>query len=149
MKKHLTSLHVVRKDGTTGTYPSNYHRNREKGIQKLKRILMTKEFGRWEIAYLYDAQAPQGSAPLCAFHPLYGVDELDKVTAEALRTRYTKGYTYRAYCIPPLIRQILGASPYTLYIQDMAEGKQELEEKGLEKIAIYNKENEIIRWLTA
>jgi len=31
----------------------------------------------------------------------------------------------------------------------VAEGKQELEEKGLEKIAIYNKENEIIRWLTA
>ena len=155
---HLTTLYVVRFDGTTAPYPSNHNKNREKGIIKLKAILENKEDGHWEIAYLYDAQAPEGTPPFCAFHYTKGTEELDKVTAEALRRRYNKKdkerTPFKAYCIPNLAKKIMGATPYPLTLpSNLKEAKKrsmdELRSKQLEKVLIYNQHNEVIHRITA
>lgn len=152
-KRHLTTLYIIRRDGTTASYPSNHNYNLEKGIAKLKNILLNTEKGRWEIAYLYDAQMPKGTAPLCAFHPSSKTDELTKEEAEQLRFAEKQANQrpkkYRGYCVPTLAQQIKGAKPYTIYIADINEARTELDRERLYKVIIYSKKNEIIEHLTA
>lgn len=139
-----TRLYIVRYDGTTGNYPSNHNGNRAKGIEKLKNILRGKEAGKWAIAYIYDAQTPTGTPPLCAFHPSEGVKE-------QLRTKANQGvnaYKYRAYCIRRIEQQIQGDTAYTIKINTVQQAVQELRAKNLEKIILYDKANNPVQTIT-
>ena len=110
MKKCLSRLFIVRRNGSTGNFPSNDNAhniaesNRESGIKKLESgVLDGSEANRWEIAYLYDATAPLGSHPLHCYHHSTGIRRISKEEAEQLRlfdNRNRKDAPYRAYIVP-------------------------------------------------
>jgi len=153
-KQTLTNLFIVRKDGSTGVYRSNYNNNRDKGIKRLKaNILEGKEKGKWEIAYLYDAQnADKKNALICCFHYSSGSVELDKITAEKLRIKYKnidKHFKYFAYCIPTTYDQVKRSkSPYSIRVLDEKQALEEMTKNGLYKVQLYTKQNKLHKVLT-
>lgn len=149
MPASVTSrLFVVRKDGTTGTYNANYRNNMQKGIEKLKKVLESSEFGKWAIAYIYRGADPVGTPPLMSFHPSRGTIELDKITAETLRRKYNNNireYKYKAYCIPSVKNQIKGQRCYTLKIKNLDQARQEIKLHSLKKVIIYTKTGKVYK----
>jgi len=144
-KEALTNLFIVRKDGTTGTYPSNHNRNSAKGIAKLKNILTGKEKGNWEVAYLYDNTTTNGGNPISSFHYTCDTEELDKVTVEELRRQHNGYKLLRAWCIPNVLSQVLkSAEPYPIYVTSKEEAINEKRRKNLSKVFVYDQEDKLI-----
>lgn len=153
-KQHLTALWIVRKNGTTDTYISNdsapdlQHKNPARGIARLeKNILMGTESTKWEIAYLYDATQPKGSAPLHAYHFTKDTEQLTKADAEYLRVIHQAGKgrgKYRAWVIPSREAQEEGEKCRAEFIEEIEDGIQ-LIRGNVVKVMVYDDHNIMVR----
>lgn len=147
MKNCLSRLFIVRKNGSTGNFPSNDNAhnlaegNREAGVKKLESgVLMGSEENRWEIAYLYDARMPLGAPPLHCYHHSTGTQHISKEEAEQLRLfdkNNRKDKPYRAYIIPTAEEQKKGKTPDTKPLDSIEDGRDFLK-TGIWRVQVYD-----------
>jgi hypothetical protein len=150
MKNHLTTLFIVRMDGTKGTFISNdavpaiQHNQEERGVQKLESgVLDGSEKGKWLIAYVYFAHTPPGTAPLHAYYHSTGIQRMTKEEAEYMRmfNSPTKK-EYKAYIIPTSEQQAKGQKPKTEWIENPEAAAQFLN-KNVWKVLVYLGDNKL------